>query len=338
MAVQVLDVPLTIQAAWQSARAHLVAEGYAQNTVDTYGCQVRHLERELQALRVAKVTADGVLLPLTLAPLVTVFAFWREDRVQGKRRYKEAAVNTKIDCLRGFYKALVDAGEIADTPFRRFHLRKTKTKKLKRRISDREVAGALAFAERHPDFRRFTLYLALVFFLGLRASEVRALTWGAALIHERLLLVRIPGGSPKGKRERWVPRPQYVTDLLLRLRAVTPNADADDYVFQGRGEGGSTMLSRGQFDRLFKLPIQEAVISDFTPHAARHYYIQALLERGVNVPQTAEIVGHQDWRTTEEYARALAKETGPARKVVEDLTQRLRPEANSAGDEGSSDA
>lgn len=324
MAVQRRAEPLTFERGWDVAVTHLRAQGKPENTIATYRRAFFQLNATLLELGLAEVTPDGALVPTDLAPIAKVLAHWRSLKKQGGAPFfSESTLKTRVSSIAGTLKCLIAEGELTDSPLRGLHLRPGRTLHRARRVGEDEVRAALDFAHARGDLR-MELYLALGFFCGLRISEVQSLTFGAALLDPRHIVLRRPPrgqGALKGGTERLVPRPPYVTDLLGRLLAETPHGGESDYVIQGRG---GTMLSRDQSHRLFASPLKQ-VIKGFKYHLCRHYFTQALLARNVDIVRVAEFLGHKDIHTTYGYATELALDTKPGAKVAADLAEALRP-------------
>ena len=327
MALQKSPAPqLTYESLWPLIDDFLVSQGNPATTRSTYKLNWFRARDTLRELGLAEETPQGMLLTVDPRTTAAIIASWRKATKQGGAPlYADTSMTTMVGAYGGCLKAAVQLGLIEESPMRHFSFKRTKRVKVPRRLSLREVRNAFAFTEAHPDYLRYTLYLALSVLCGLRAGEMRALTFGAALSHPTMLVVRIPGSGPKGHHERMIARPQWVTELLLRLQARTPHAADEDYVFQGRGRDGRTPLSRDRIHRLWAVPLKQ-VIPDWHFHLGRHFATMYLLSQGVPVPQTADFLGHQDWATTAQYAEPFAQDSRPARKAMEELSERLRPE------------
>lgn len=152
------------------------------------------------------------------------------------------------------------------------------------------------------------LYVALLYYLGLRQGEAAGLKWGdidwkRGLIHVQRTINRLNvAASPKTESsERMVPIPAPLSAILSGLRGVP-----ELYILHNQ-EG--TPLSSIQRQHLWqKLIVKECGIPDITAHALRHNYITMCWEAGIDVYATARFVGHANVSTTLNIYTHLSKE------------------------------
>lgn len=105
-----------------------------------------------------------------------------------------------------------------------------------------------------------------------------------------------------------------------------------DHRRSGRGQDGRTPLSREKIHSLRTLPLK-GVIPDWHFHLGRQFATMYLLSQGVPVPQTADFLGHHDWATTTQNAQPFAQDSRPSRKAMDELSERVRPDAECKEDE-----
>lgn len=165
------------------------------------------------------------------------------------------------------------------------------------------------------------LYLATMFYTGMRPGEVRGLQWGdidwtANLIHVQRDIDYAAGarvGELKtASSERFVPLAAPLRDLLLPARQL-PTA----FLFPGKdGAPLASVTARRMWLSLMAaagladpIPADEPTCygsgdirgqyrARITPHALRHNFITMCWEAGMDIMLTMKLVGHTDYETT----------------------------------------
>jgi len=174
------------------------------------------------------------------------------------------------------------------------------TRRLPEVMTEREVTALLAA----PDIAtakgvRDRAVLELLYATGARVSEVVGLTLDA--LHFDLGYVRCFG---KGAKERIVPVGESaiaaVNDYLEHTRPLLLNRRTSDYLFPGRGAGGST--ARKTVWEIVKKNARRAGIGRrISPHTLRHAFATHLLAHGADLRAIQEMLGHVDIATTQIY-------------------------------------
>ena len=165
------------------------------------------------------------------------------------------------------------------------------------------------------------LYLATLYYTGMRQGEVRGLMWGdidfeAGMIHVQRDIDDAAGGEV-GKlkthaADRYVPMTNALRALMLPHRGL-PSA----FVFVGERSGNP--LSQASARRVWlglmlacgmathtgyerkegeRYDIRKEYTTDITPHTFRHNFITMCWNAGMDAAITQKIVGHTDYRTT----------------------------------------
>lgn len=165
------------------------------------------------------------------------------------------------------------------------------------------------------------LYLATMYYTGMRPGEVRGLQWGdidwtANLIHVQRDIDYAAGAQvgelKTAASERFVPLAAPLRDLLLPARQL-PTA----FLFPGKDSAPlasvtarrmwlSLMAAAGLAD---PIPADEPTCygpgdirgqyrARITPHALRHNFITMCWESGMDIMLTMRLVGHTDYETT----------------------------------------
>ena len=191
-----------------------------------------------------------------------------------------STVGVKLSALGGFYRYLVDEGQLASSPAARVRRPRVSGDSTRQSLTRAELALLLEAAGADgPQARALVCLLALN---GLRVSEACAATRGdvaAERTHEVLTVVR------KGGRRDRVPLAPPTAAAIAALER-TPRQ---------RLLG----LDRFQAARLVERLVDAAGIGKhITPHSLRHTFVTLALDAGVELRDVQDAAGHADPRTT----------------------------------------
>ncbi len=135
--------------------------------------------------------------------------------------------------------------------------------------------------------------LSLIYGLGLRRSEL--LNLRIVDVDSKRMLVYIL--NAKGKRDRSLPLPQKLLDLIRRYYL---QYKPSYYLIEGPMPG--QRYSPSSLQNIFKKSLQQINKNHtFTLHCLRHSYATHLLEAGTDLRYIQELLGHKSSRTTEIY-------------------------------------
>jgi integrase/recombinase XerD len=141
-----------------------------------------------------------------------------KPKIAGGAGLTRASANRKFATIRSFLAWLQARGKTQENPSLWVKNYRAKTESPTQAFTDLEVAEMLSIPnERTPSGLMHSVILHLLFFLGLRRGELaqlqaKHLGWIRNGDH-KVLTLRIPG---KGDKERLLPMPKKVEDLLLR--------------------------------------------------------------------------------------------------------------------------
>jgi len=174
------------------------------------------------------------------------------------------------------------------------------------------------------------LYIATMYYTGMRPGEVRGLKWSDVDWSGRLIHVQRDIDFSSGKAvsgtlkteasDRFIP---LVKPLYDRLEAAFDGVDG--FIFQSKGLPFSQTTSRRIWLDLMvradmAVPIPEGEVTCYgrgdirgryraiiTPHALRHNFITMCWEQGLDIMLTMKLVGHTDYETTRKIYTHLSK-------------------------------
>ena len=168
-----------------------------------------------------------------------------------------------------------------------------KSPKVHRRIASMRI--------NHQDIRRMVeganslrdkLIIKMMYFLGLRVSEVLRLTWKDFYFDNSDTKVFISG---KGNRERSLIIPNQLYHELLGLKS-----EDIDYVFHAYQR--NEMLKRQAVNiMLNRLKNRLGIDSHIHPHKFRHEHSMASLDNGCDIHLLSRSLGHSSVSITESY-------------------------------------
>ena len=180
------------------------------------------------------------------------------------------------------------------------------TPKSKRALSVDERARLTKACLNNAD----ALYVALLYYLGLRQAEAAGLRWSDVDWKECTVTVersidandRHNVSTPKtAAGYRTIPAPKPLMWLLNKHRGLP-----DMYILRGRDGRPMTTAQRARIWE--SIVVDLCGIPDITPHVLRHNYITMCWEAGVDAYATARYVGQSNVMTTLNIYTHLSKE------------------------------
>jgi len=198
-------------------------------------------------------------------------------------------------------------------------VRPIREKKLPVVLSVEEVGRVLASVHR----ARYRVCLSAIYACGLRLQEGIHLQVGD--IDSQRMFIHVHRG--KGNRERYVPLPRSLLELL---RQHWSSHHHPVWLFpDSRWEGASSAVPAGPVhyrgvQRAFKFALGESGIhKDATVHTLRHSYATHLLEAGVSLRLIQAYLGHASPDTTILYTHLTPLVEAPAVAAINRLVSRL---------------
>lgn len=221
---------------------------------------------------------------------------------------------------------------------------KAKQPAARRALTDEETQGVLHVISTHQE----GLYLAILYYLGLRRGEGLGLKWGDFSFSERLVHVQrdidystgngLEDSLKTDESDRFVTLPAQLLPMLVNHRGPD-----DQLLFTA--EDGKSIMAYNSYRRMWirlmieagiAVPVENPKGNDIldkwdtpiTPHYLRHNYITMLYEAGVDMTEAMKLVGHRDIQTTiniythlkeEHLKKATAKIDHVFKKVAEKL-------------------
>lgn len=224
--------------------------------------------------------------------------------------YSRATVNRHIAALRAIMSACWKMGYISHEAFQLFH-GETKSKTVSRSkydtgrlVTGEEFAMLLSTCDNSPLGIRDAAILAMMYYAGLRRSEVASLTIGQ-YNRPAKLLTDVVG---KGSKTRPVPIPVNAR-LAARLNSwVAIRGNEPGPLFQSIRRGGHItgqgITSQAVYNVVSQHAAAAGLDADIAAHDFRRTFITNALTAAGNPVLVADIAGHSDPATTARYDRS----------------------------------
>jgi site-specific recombinase XerD len=220
-----------------------------------------------------------------------------------------ATVLRKASALRSFVKFLRAEGELKRDPFLGVPLPK-RTRSLPKFLTEAEMDEILSAPTSSGDTgsERDRAMIELLYSSGLRRAEISALNVGD--LDPLSGTLRVFG---KGSKERLVPvGREALTRLRAYLRSRGGPADGEPLFANLRG---ARLSSEGVAFVVRRWVKRSSLMKKVTPHVFRHSFATHLLNRGCNIREVQEMLGHADLNTTQIYTHVSLKQLQDVYKV-----------------------
>lgn len=262
---------------------------YSEKTIDAYK---RDIEKFYDFL-----IAEGVELEEVDSIVIRNFLTEELNHKVSKRSCKR-----RLSSLRHFFKYLYNRGQIKENPFIFVSAPKT-DKRLPRVLYREQIAEIFKYNRQRTDelAYRDQAILSTLYFSGIRASELCALTMQNVSLKQRL--IRVEHG--KGNKERIVPINnecrediekylKHSRNEFLSRTKFTPNE-----VFLTKN--GDPISLRTLERILDNIELKTGTFVNLHPHILRHSFATHLLENGADLRVIQELLGHESINATQVY-------------------------------------
>ncbi len=204
----------------------------------------------------------------------------------------------KTSCLRGFFRFMIERGEISEDPAELIESPRL-PRKIPAYLESAEVEALLAAPDKSvPEGKRDAAMFELAYAAGLRASEL--VTLESSQVDLEMGCVTVTG---KGSKERVVPigipASKAIMDYMNTARPVLLGAGRSPALFVTRRGGPMT---RQGFWKIVKKYARHALITkNISPHTLRHSFATHLVQNSADLRSVQLMLGHADISTTEIY-------------------------------------
>jgi len=330
----------TISDAGDAWLADAEADGLERSTIAQYRQHLQlHIKPHIGSVKLSRLTG----------PQVHDFR-----KTLRKAKVSPAMVDKVVTSLGSIVAYALDHGMVAKNVVRdaRRRRRRGQEKRQRKRVeipTKAEIRDLIAKAE-----GRWRPLIIAAIFTGLRASELRGLTWDDVNIERKVITVRQRAdawndmGAPKSEAgQREVPLAPMVVNTLKEWKLECPRlksdkADKDDpgklwLVFPngaGRTESHANIVNRGFGPLQMACGIAEdtgekdeegkpILRPRYGLHALRHAAASLFIEQGLNPKRVQTIMGHANIQITFDTYGHLFRDDEADQKAMEQLQARL---------------
>ena len=184
----------------------------------------------------------------------------------------------------------------------------------KRFLTEEEADKLMKELEkRSPDVRDIAFF---ALFSGMRAGEIFKLRWSDVNMEDQNIVVL----DPKSRPTRIVPMTEQVVELLEE-KAKKPH-EPSDFVFPGEDGKMRTRISNSFREAVKKLGFNEGLDNPkykVVFHTLRHTYASWLMQRGANLYDVKELMGHSEYRMVQRYAHLAQDGLKKKAKILDEI-------------------
>ena len=263
-----------------------VERGLAQNTLESYGRDLRQFQSYLQTSQM------DILKDSSRSTILTYL-----NSLHNKGR-AVSTISRNLAAIKSFYQYLVREKYLEKDPAANLESPKLE-KKLPKILTVQEVEELLKQPDTIlPAGLRDKAMLELLYATGIRVSELISLN--ISDINLDMGYIKCFG---KGSKERIVPlgsiAARCVQDYVGRGRNKLVRTYEESALFVNHH---GNRLTRQGFWKIIKKYAHEArIVKEITPHTLRHSFATHLLENGADLRSVQEMLGHADISTTQIY-------------------------------------
>lgn len=257
--------------AYRWMQQQLILVGYSKNTQRTYLYEFAQFLFTIKHHPIDEITTDKL----------RAYMFYCAQKL----KLKEATLHSRLNALKFYFDKMRGQKELFyEVP------RPKKSTALPKVLSKPELKKMFELTTN----LKHKIILQLVYGMGLRVSEVVALK--ISDIDSSRMMVHLR--CAKGKKDRYVPLPNSVIDLLRDYyRIYRPK----NFLFEGMTGGQYTIRF---VQAVFKSAMNRARITKpIGIHGLRHSYATHFLEAGTDMTFIQKLLGHRDIKTTMIYAK-----------------------------------
>ncbi len=282
-----------------------VERGLAQNTLESYGRDLRQFQSYLQNIQIDSIKDSN---------RNTILTYLNTLQTKGKA---VSTISRNLAAIKSFYQYLVRQRYLENDPAANMESPKLE-KKLPKILSIQEVEELLKQPiHTVPTGLRDKAMLELLYATGIRVSELIALN--ISDINLEMGYIKCCG---KGSKERIVPlgsiAAKCVQEYTNKGRSKLVRTYEESALFVNHH---GNRLTRQGFWKIIKKYAHEAhIVKDITPHTLRHSFATHLLENGADLRSVQEMLGHADISTTQIY-------THVTKNPLKDVYDKTHPRA-----------
>jgi len=219
--------------------------------------------------------------------------------IKDKRNLGQSSISKIIAIIKSFFNFLETEEIILKNPTRVIKVPK-KISRAPEVISKYEIdllLNSIKFspARQRKNYIRDNLIISILYYTGIRKSELLSLNWNDINLGKNILTVK----SGKGKKDRIIPLHKNVTEFLDKYLTLRLPLKCNALFI---GENGKR-LCKCSFNNILKTYLKIAGLANkgYSAHSFRHSFATQLIENGVDIFKVQKLLGHASLDATKVY-------------------------------------
>ncbi|SDD36972.1 site-specific tyrosine recombinase XerD [Sporomusa acidovorans] len=263
-----------------------VERGLAQNTLESYGRDLRQFHTFLQNSQLDFIRNSN---------RETILSYLNNLQMKGRA---VSTISRNLAAIKSFYQYLVRERHIDKDPAVNLESPKLE-KKLPKILTIAEVEELLKQPNSlQPTGLRDKAMLELLYATGIRVSEL--INLNISDVNLDMGYIKCYG---KGAKERIVPlgsiAAKCVQEYINKGRSKLVRTYEEPSLFVNHH--GNRLTRQGFWKIIKKYAMEANITKEITPHTLRHSFATHLLENGADLRSVQEMLGHADISTTQIY-------------------------------------
>ena len=296
---------MKIEATINTFLDHLLLEkGLSKNTIESYENDLREFDDFLTKKKCKDIEKIDKKMILEYYKLLD------------KKEFSKATLQRRYSALNQLFKFLIKREKITENPMLSMK-RQKKEIKLPKYLTQDEMTRLLE--ANHIDGKkkeiRDRLILEMLYSTGMRVSELCNLPIKSVIFNDKNFTdeYRFLTIKGKGQKERIVPLRASVLPILNDYIKMTKK-EGQKYLFSSYGK--QQHIDRRTIENVIKQTAIACGINPnkVSPHVMRHSFATHLLQKGLDIREIQELLGHTSIDTTAIYAKINTKN---AKEVLE---------------------
>jgi len=277
----------------------LIEKGLSKNTFDSYKNDLEEFNFFLKSKKILSIDNIDKDLILNYYNLLE------------RKKFSKSTLQRRYSSLNQFFKYLIKNKKIKENPMLSMH-RQKKEIKLPKYLTESEIDKLLSVNNDFNNIKvlRNRLILEMLYSTGMRVSELCSLPLKSVIFNNKednndYIFLTIKG---KGQKERIVPIRKQILPILDEYISLTSKKN-QKYLFQSSGK--NSFITRRTIENIIKQSAIKANLNPekISPHTMRHSFATNLLQKGLDIREIQELLGHSSIDTTSIYTKINFKKS-----------------------------
>ena len=282
----------------------ILEKGLSKNTIESYNADLQEFNDFAKKKKTQKIEDINKKIVLSYYELLD------------KKQLSKATLQRRYSALNQFFKFLIKREIITENPMLSMR-RQKKEVRIPKFSTQEEISILLETNSLNGNSReiRNRLILEMLYSTGMRVSELCNLPIKSVIFNDKNFTdeYRFLTIKGKGQKERIVPLRASVLPILNDYIKTTKK-EGQKYLFSSYGK--QQHIDRRTIENVIKQTAIACGINPdkVSPHVMRHSFATHLLQKGLDIREIQELLGHSSIDTTAIYAKI---NTNERREVLE---------------------